>query len=83
MYRKRNFSFQFSDFSSIFTHLQTIQGTLDIRLGLLRDVVKEAVRFKRQDLVRLLEDYSSRIEAQGKMTILATHKLHHNGAKII
>lgn len=71
-----------ADFAPLFDHLQTIQGSLDTRLGFVRETVNEAMRFKRRHLAGLLEEYLSKLQLEAKSSSFSKFKLHHNGAKI-
>lgn len=66
-----------SDYAILFSHLHQIQGTLDIRLAFIRDIVKESLRFKRRNLAMLLEEYYKTVQEDGR---LLNHKANHNGA---
>lgn len=66
-----------SDYATLFSHLHQIQGTLDIRLAFLRDIVKESLRFKRRNLASLLEEYLKTVQ-EDNWTV--NHKVNHNGA---
>ncbi|KAI4479419.1 hypothetical protein M0804_011204 [Polistes exclamans] len=63
--------------ATLFTHLHQIQGTLDIRLAFVKDIVKESLRFKRRKLATLLEEYLKTIQ-EDVWTV--NHKVNHNGA---
>ncbi|XP_001605799.2 integrator complex subunit 6-B isoform X2 [Nasonia vitripennis] len=68
------------NFTALFTHLQTIYGSLDTRLAFVRDIVKESLRFKRRKLAGMLEDYLKKLQLEDKNVVI-THKSHrHNGA---
>lgn len=45
------------NFSELFDNLKTIRGDLDVQISLLRLIVKESLRFKRQQLAKLLEEH--------------------------
>lgn len=66
-----------TNYATLFSHLHQIQGTLDIRLAFLRDIVKESLRFKRRNLASLLEEYLKTVQ-EDNWTI--NHKVNHNGA---
>ncbi|XP_012522215.2 integrator complex subunit 6 isoform X2 [Monomorium pharaonis] len=65
------------NYATLFSHLHQVQGTLDIRLAFVQDIVKESLRFKRHNLASLLEEYLKTIQ-EDSCTI--NHKLNHNGA---
>lgn len=69
--------FLISDHATLFSHLHQIQGTLDIRLAFVKDIVKESLRFKRRNLATLLEEYLKTIQ-EDVWTV--NHKVNHNGA---
>lgn len=66
-----------TNYATLFSHLYQIQGTLDIRLAFVKDIVKESLRFKRRNLAALLEDYLKTVEEDGWVM---NHKTNHNGA---
>ncbi|KOX78227.1 Integrator complex subunit 6-A [Melipona quadrifasciata] len=66
-----------TNYATLFSHLHQIQGTLDIRLAFLRDIVKESLRFKRRNLASLLEEYLKTVQ-EDNWTV--NHKVNHNGA---
>lgn len=66
-----------TNYATLFSHLHQIQGTLDIRLAFVKDIVKESLRFKRRNLASLLEEYLKTIQEDG---CAINYKLNHNGA---
>lgn len=46
-----------SDFRTLFDQLNTVQGSYESRLKMVREVVHEAGRFKRHSLVKLLTQF--------------------------
>ncbi|XP_012284732.1 integrator complex subunit 6 isoform X2 [Orussus abietinus] len=66
-----------TNYATLFSHLHQIQGTLDIRLAFVRDIVKESLRFKRRNLATLLEEYLKTVQEDGWVL---NHKVNHNGA---
>lgn len=46
-----------SDFRTLFDQLNTVQGSYESRLRMVREVVHEAGRFKRHSLVKLLTQF--------------------------
>ncbi|XP_011505090.1 PREDICTED: integrator complex subunit 6-B [Ceratosolen solmsi marchali] len=71
-----------TNFATLFTHLQVIQGSLDTRLAFVRDIVKESLRFKRRNLANLLEEYLKKLQEESKNVVI-NYKMHHNGANKI
>lgn len=55
----------FTDFSKLFEHLKQLQGSVDHKKEMIRDVIKEALRFKRKPLGKLLEDFLASLEKNG------------------
>ncbi|XP_011351707.1 integrator complex subunit 6 isoform X3 [Ooceraea biroi] len=66
-----------TNYATLLSHLRQIQGTLDIRLAFVKDIVKESLRFKRRNLASVLEEYLKDIQEDG---CAINHKLNHNGA---
>ncbi|XP_026476491.1 integrator complex subunit 6-like [Ctenocephalides felis] len=50
------------NFAPLFDHLETMQGTLDVRVLLVKEIIKECLRFKRKTLASLLEEFLKRIQ---------------------
>lgn len=51
----------FSDYETLFSHLNTVQGNLDIKCAFVKDVIREAGRFKKQVLIQMLEQFEKSI----------------------
>lgn len=66
-----------TNYATLLSHLREIQGTLDIQLAFVKDIVKESLRFKRRNLASVLEEYLKDIQEGG---CAINHKLNHNGA---
>lgn len=47
----------FLDHSQLFKQLENIKGSLEVRIDILKDIIKESQRFKRRSLAKLLEDF--------------------------
>lgn len=47
----------FPDFRRLFERLNTVQGSYESRLQVVRDMVQEAGRFKRHTLVKMLTQF--------------------------
>lgn len=45
------------NYTELFENLKTIKGDLEVQIGLLKLIVKESLRFKRQRLAQLLEEH--------------------------
>lgn len=41
----------------LFEKLSQVQGSLEAKISFIRDIIKEASRFKRKALIRLLENF--------------------------
>lgn len=57
--------FLVSDFTKLFEHLKQLQGSVDIKKEVIRDVINESLRFKRKALAKLLEDFLAGLEKNG------------------
>ncbi|XP_026319530.1 integrator complex subunit 6 isoform X2 [Hyposmocoma kahamanoa] len=53
------------DFTKLFEHLKQLQGGVDIKKEVIRDVINESLRFKRKALAKLLEDFLAGLEKNG------------------
>lgn len=54
-------SFLSPDYDAIFQHLEAVRGSVEIRRGFVRDVMKEAGKFKRKQLIQQLEDWGAKL----------------------
>lgn len=45
------------NYDALFNHLNTVQGSLDMKSAFVRDVIREAGRFKKKVLIQMLEQY--------------------------
>ncbi|XP_058808223.1 integrator complex subunit 6 [Phymastichus coffea] len=72
-----------TSFGIFLTHLEMIQGPLDIRLSFVRDVIRETLRFKRRKLADQLEEYLKKLQKEGNKGLLLNHKMLPNGANRI
>jgi hypothetical protein len=52
--------FCFSDFTHVFEHLGSVKGTVEVRRSFLNDIIREAGRFKRKQLVEQLKDWGEK-----------------------
>ena len=50
-----------ADYDVIFQHLEAVRGSVDIRRGFVREVVKEAGKFKRKQLIQQLEEWGAKL----------------------
>ncbi|CAG9581296.1 unnamed protein product [Danaus chrysippus] len=53
------------DFTKLFEYLKQLQGSVDIKKEVIRDVISESLRFKRKALAKLLEDFIAGLEKNG------------------
>lgn len=70
------------NFGPLFGHLQTMKGGLDVRVAILKDVIRESLRFKRRTLAKLLEDFMHTLVAatNNHNTPLLFRPQNNNGA---
>lgn len=47
----------FTDYDKLFDHLKTLEGSMDTKCLFLRDIISEALRFKKKILVQLLQNF--------------------------
>lgn len=45
------------NFSELFESLRTLKGDIDVQIKMVRLIIKESLRFKRQHLANLLEEH--------------------------
>ncbi|CAH2238969.1 jg19293 [Pararge aegeria aegeria] len=53
------------DYTKLFEILKQLQGSVDIKKEVIRDVISESLRFKRKALGQLLEDFLAGLEKNG------------------
>lgn len=69
------------DYDAIFQHLEAVRGSVEIRRGFVRDVMKEAGKFKRKQLIQQLEEWGAKLTPL--KPVGGTHGGHtHNKTKI-
>ena len=76
----KNLYFLFADFTTLFSHLHNIQGSLETKVAFLNEITKESLRFKRRNLAALLEEHTKKIQ-RGEDVVI-NHKINHNGATV-
>ena len=57
--------FPFADFKQLFSCLEQLKGGVDTKCLLIRDIIREATRFKRKGLVQLLEHFEQEVLRTG------------------
>lgn len=55
----------FSDFAKLFEQLKQLNGGIEHKKEVIRDVINESMRFKRKALAKLLEDFLAGLEKNG------------------
>ena len=71
-----------ADYDAIFQHLEAVRGSVDIRRGFVREVVKEAGKFKRKQLIQQLEEWGAKLTPL--KPVGGTHGAHtHNKTKTV
>ncbi|XP_023951174.2 integrator complex subunit 6 [Bicyclus anynana] len=53
------------DYTKLFEILKQLQGSVDVKKEVIRDVISESLRFKRRALAQLLEDFLAGLEKNG------------------
>ncbi|XP_075971454.1 integrator complex subunit 6 isoform X3 [Anticarsia gemmatalis] len=53
------------DFTKLFETLKQLQGSLEVKKEVIREVINESLRFKRKALAKLLEDFLAGLEKNG------------------
>ena len=62
----------FSDFVRLFEKLNTVQGSYESRIKVVKEVIHEAGRFKRHSLVKLISQF---LDSMGDNDIIYTNSL--------
>lgn len=52
-----------ADFDVIFHHLEGVRGSIEVRRAFVQEVIREAGKFKRKQLIQQLEVWSSKLSA--------------------
>lgn len=73
MYRMRSALFKEvrkpgRNFGQLFQQLQAVEGSLEIQMYMVREVIHEATRFKRKTLVKLLEEFEQTLVQTERIT---------------
>ncbi|CAB3240509.1 unnamed protein product [Arctia plantaginis] len=69
------------DFTKLFESLKQLQGSVEVKKEVIRDVINESLRFKRRALAKLLEDFLTGLEKNGSsasMTIKRNNSVYIN-----
>lgn len=67
-----------SDYSKLFEHLKQLQGGVDVRKEVVRDVINESLRFKRKALAKLLEDFLVGLERNGSSASISMKRVNNS-----
>lgn len=66
---KNNFTsiFFLADYDNLFHHLNSVQGNVELKCAFVRDVIREAGRFKKKVLIQMLEQFqTSLMQVEGR-----------------
>ncbi|CAH0592364.1 unnamed protein product [Chrysodeixis includens] len=66
------------DYSKLFEHLKQLQGGVDVRKEVVRDVINESLRFKRKALAKLLEDFLVGLERNGSSASISMKRVNNS-----
>ncbi|KAJ8310005.1 hypothetical protein KUTeg_011870 [Tegillarca granosa] len=50
------------NYSNLFSHLNTVQGPNDVKAEFVRDIIREAGRFKKRVLIQMLEQFEKNVK---------------------
>lgn len=68
----------FSDYTKLFEHLKQLQGGVDVKKEVIRDVINESLRFKRKALAKLLEDFLAGLEKNGSSASISVKRVNNS-----
>lgn len=59
--------FVVADYDNLFHHLNSVQGNVELKCAFVRDVIREAGRFKKKVLIQMLEQFqTSLMQVEGR-----------------
>lgn len=68
----------FTDYSKLFEHLKLLQGGVDVKKEVIREVINESLRFKRKALAKLLEDFLVGLEKNGSSASISVKRVNNS-----
>ncbi|KAH9631664.1 hypothetical protein HF086_000319 [Spodoptera exigua] len=66
------------DYSKLFEHLKQLQGGVDVKKEVIREVINESLRFKRKALAKLLEDFLAGLEKNGSSASISMKRVNNS-----
>lgn len=66
------------DYSKLFEHLKLLQGGVDVKKEVIREVINESLRFKRKALAKLLEDFLVGLEKNGSSASISVKRVNNS-----
>lgn len=54
------------NFTELFDNIKTLKGNTEVQIAIVRHVIKESLRFKRQHLANLLEEHIQNLLSMDK-----------------
>lgn len=70
--------FLFTDYTKLFENLKQLQGGLDVKKEVIREVINESLRFKRKALAKLLEDFLAGLEKNGSSASISMKRVNNS-----
>lgn len=56
-----SFTFLVLDHTKLFEYLHSLKGPIDMQMKIVNDAIEESLRFKRKNLVTLLQDFAEKV----------------------
>lgn len=68
----------FTDYTRLFESLKQLQGGVDVKKEVIREVINESLRFKRKTLAKLLEDFLAGLEKNGSSASINMKRVNNS-----
>lgn len=68
----------FTDYTKLFENLKQLQGGVDVKKEVVREVINESLRFKRKALAKLLEDFLAGLEKNGSSASISLKRVNNS-----
>lgn len=66
------------DYTKLFENLKQLQGGVDVKKEVIREVINESLRFKRKALAKLLEDFLAGLEKNGSSASITMKRVNNS-----
>uniref|UniRef100_A0A2A4K5L9 VWFA domain-containing protein n=1 Tax=Heliothis virescens TaxID=7102 RepID=A0A2A4K5L9_HELVI len=66
------------DYTKLFENLKQLQGGVDVKKEVIREVINESLRFKRKALAKLLEDFLAGLDRNGSSASITMKRVNNS-----